>query len=264
METQRSHLDSRLSSGLRSDAASSSCHAGAAGLAIAIFHEQRPQRKVFDLDDLRAWLFVCCHLSIVLPLSAALPCCPNILRHWSDLTVVLFTSTSVSSLPGQLNLNLSNCSGMDLAPLLLAGVRDAGSAQLDDRQFRSLLSHADDVIQASLQPSQHSIEQSSGELSQVPGETITANCEGLQNHPLVVSLLAYAHFLDFSIPMLCCLLQRAWMAHSIRVVRPASVRCSYRRRRKTVPTAISGQQPRSTHISFDCLCCVLIPYPCCY
>ena len=59
---------------------------------------------------------------------------------------------------------------MDLAPLLLAGVRDAGSAQLNDKQFKALLSHADDLVQASLQSAQHSNgHKSASELSQVPG-----------------------------------------------------------------------------------------------
>ena len=60
---------------------------------------------------------------------------------------------------------------MDLAPLLLAGVRDAGSAQLTDRQFKSLLSHADDLIQASLQSAQRNNgHKSASELSAVPGQ----------------------------------------------------------------------------------------------
>ena len=60
---------------------------------------------------------------------------------------------------------------MDLAPLLLAGVRDAGSAQLSDKQFKALLSHADDLVQASLQPAQRSNNHRPlSELSELPGQ----------------------------------------------------------------------------------------------
>ena len=57
---------------------------------------------------------------------------------------------------------------MDLAPLLLAGVRDAGSAQSSDKQFKQLLSHADDLIRASLQPTQQT--NAASNLSQIPSQ----------------------------------------------------------------------------------------------